>query len=127
MAGLFVRGFFNAESVLKESFRARGVDSLAKQARIHGGWLVVTTPDDSVRACLDAGRRFQRMALRACERSIGLHPMSQLVQEEPWSRELAGEVGVDGRVQLVVRVGYVDPYPEPVTLRRPAGSFTSLA
>jgi hypothetical protein len=127
LAGLFVRRFFNADTVMKESFRARGVDSVATQALAHGGWLVLIAPDESIQAHLDVGRRFQRLALRACERSIGLHPMSQLIQEEPWRREIAAELGVDGQVRLVVRVGYVERYAGPVSLRRPARSFTMQA
>jgi hypothetical protein len=127
MAGLFVRSFFTADTVMKESFRARGVDSVATQARAHGGWLVLTAPDESIQAHLDVGRRLQRLALRACERSIGLHPMSQLIQEAPWRREIAADLGLDTQVRLIVRVGYVERYPEPVSLRRPVSSFTMPA
>jgi hypothetical protein len=78
-----------------------------------------------VPALLGAGRRFERMALSLRERSIAAQPMSQALEEAPWRDTLAGELGLPGAVQFVVRVGYVDHYPEPVSPRRPLAAFVT--
>jgi hypothetical protein len=108
-----------------KSFREKGIEQCARQAAEGAGFLVLATGDAGVPALLDAGRRFERMALSLRERSIAGQPMSQALEEAPWRDTLAGDLGLSGAVQLVVRVGYVDHYPEPVSPRRPLTAFVT--
>jgi hypothetical protein len=49
--------------------------------------------------------------------------MSQALEEEPWKAQVAEKLGIQGKVQFLLRVGYVDSYPEPVSPRRPVDWF----
>jgi hypothetical protein len=53
--------------------------------------------------------------------------MSQVLEEQPWRQQIANAIGLDKEPQYLLRVGYVDGYPEPVSMRRPVDWFTKLA
>lgn len=60
------------------------------------------------------------------ERTIAAHPMSQALEEAPWRDGLAAALGLPRPIQFLVRVGYVDRYPEPVSPRRALASFVNV-
>ena len=117
-----VRNFYGKGSVLTPDFRRRGLDGVAAQVARSAGWLLVTGRGDSVADLLDAGRRAERLFLRARPRGVALHPMTQVLEEPATRAEFARSPGVAG-VQFLLRVGYVKDYPPPVSLRRPVGWF----
>ncbi|MFD2787199.1 Acg family FMN-binding oxidoreductase [Hymenobacter rubripertinctus] len=123
VAGWAVRHFYDSASVLKPDFRQRGLDRAADQMATHGGWLVITSPDESVAALLAAGRCLERCWLRARDLNVAVHPMSQLLEETPGTLGAARRLGLPGPVQFVLRLGYVTHYPVPVSLRRPVEWF----
>jgi hypothetical protein len=97
----------------------------ARQAAEGAGFLALTSTDGSAPALLEAGRRFERTALLVRERSIAAQPMSQALEEAPWRDDLASALDLPRPVQFLVRVGYVDRYPEPVSPRRALASFVT--
>src|SRR4030042_2466069 len=123
IAGLFVRNFYNRQSVLKKSFRDQTVDIVAKQVKTCGGWLVVTSLDSNIPALIEYGRVFENMLLRIRERRIAIHPMTQILEEEPWKKQVSKELGLSGEVQWILRIGYLKSYPDPVSLRMPISWF----
>ena len=123
IAGLFVQNFYNRQSVLKKSFRDQTVDIIAKQVKICGGWLVVTSSDSNIATLIEYGRVFENMLLRIRERRIAIHPMTQMLEEEPWKKQVAKELGLTGEVQWILRMGYLKSYPDPVSLRMPVSWF----
>jgi hypothetical protein len=129
-AGLFARfymeHFMDASSVMTKGFRERGVEMLAEQARGGAGFLVLWSRDDSVPALLDAGRRWERVALMLRERKLAMAPMSQMLEEERWREKVRAEIGADGSPQAVLRVGAVDALPPPVSPRRPLADFVRI-
>lgn len=129
-AGAFARfymaHFMDRRSVMERRFREAGIEAAATQARQGAGWLVVTSRDESTPALLETGMRFQRMALRLRERKLAAHPMSQVPEEETWRTRIAAELGLGGVPQLVLRVGYVAEYPDPVSPRRAPAAFTKV-
>ncbi len=129
-AGALVRFYMahlmDQQSVMGRSFREAGIEAAAGQARQGAGWLVVTSRDESTRALLETGMRFQRMTLRLRERKLAAHPMSQALEEDPWRSGIAKELGLTGVPQLVLRVGYVGEYPAPVSPRRAPAAFTTV-
>ncbi len=122
-AGWYVRNFYNRESVLKKSFREQTVDIVSKQVKTCGGWLVVTSADSNIPTLIDYGRVFENMLLKVRERMIGIHPMTQMLEEAPWKDKVAKELGLGGEVQWILRIGYLNSYPDPVSLRRPLSWF----
>jgi len=122
-AGWYVRHFYHRANILTEGFRKATVKSVMEQVKRHGGWLVITSEDSSVANLLETGRLFQRMFLRVRDRMIAVHPMTQMLEETQWKNSVADELGLAGRAQFILRVGYLEKYPDPVTLRRPVSSF----
>jgi hypothetical protein len=110
------------ESVMGDSFRTRGVDMVAEQAGEGAGWLVITSAGSTPADIVDAGRRFERMFLLARERRIAIHPMTQILEEDLWRRELDVHAGIVP--QFILRLGYLNAYPDPVSPRRPVSWFT---
>lgn len=122
-SGWFVRQFMDQGDVMGERFRKQGVDIATKWAAEGAGWMIITSRGSSVADLIETGRRFERTALLARERSIALHPMTQVLEEERGRREIASNHGEDVIPQFVLRVGYLDKYPTPVSLRRTVASF----
>ena len=123
IAGLFVRNFYNPQSVLKKDFRDQTVDIVAKQVKTCGGWLVVTSSDSSIPPLIEYGRVFENMLFRIREKMIAIHPMTQMLEEDPWKKQVAKGLGLTGEVQWILRIGYLKSYPDPVSLRMPVSWF----
>jgi len=123
IAGWYVRHFMNKKGVLGKRFRKQSLDLVRRQLASYAGWIVIMSRDDSIPALMDAGRRCERMWLEARPRSIAVHPMSQALEEAPLKDQISGDLGLSGRVQFILRVGYVTAYPRPVSLRMPVSWF----
>jgi hypothetical protein len=123
IAGWAVRNFYGKADVLKPDFRERGIDQARKEVMASAGWLVITSKDVSVMALLEAGRRMQRLFLKVRARGIGLHPMTQILEETSTRQALPAGIGIADPIQFLLRVGYVSDYPPPVSLRRPVAWF----
>ncbi|TPG58434.1 Acg family FMN-binding oxidoreductase [Hymenobacter nivis] len=122
-AGWLVRHFYDSARVLTPDFRQRGLTQVTDQLATHGGWLVLTSPDESVPALLEAGRRLVRIWLRAKAVNIAIHPMTQVLEEAPGPAGLGPRLGLGAPVQFVLRLGYVEGYDGPVSPRRPVEWF----
>ena len=121
--GWFVRNFVQPEDFMKSSFREQGVDHTATLARQGGGWFVITSRGRTVADLIETGRKFERMALLARERNIAIHPMTQCLEEESGKKQIAANHRASMIPQFLLRVGYLQRYPEPVSLRRPVSWF----
>lgn len=125
LEGWFARSFMTKASLRSTSSRERAVTTAEKLVRHSGGWLVLGSTDDGIPQLIETGRRFQRLFLRVRERGIGLQPMSQALEEGNLRAQLAARVGVEFP-QFLLRIGYVDEYGEPVSVRRPVDWFVVL-
>lgn len=119
IAGFYVRNFYGRKSVLSKSFRDTTVDTVAKQVKTCGGWLVVTSQDSRIETLIEYGRVFEEILLKIRERKIAIHPMTQMLEENPEREAIAKELGLAGEVQWILRIGYLSSYPDPVSLRMP--------
>jgi hypothetical protein len=117
--GWFIRNFVEPEDFLKPNFRRQGVDHTARLARQGGGWIIITSPGRTVADLIEAGRRFERMALLAREYNIALQPMTQYLEEAAGLNQIAANHTTDMHPQFILRAGYLKRYPAPVSLRRP--------
>lgn len=127
VAGWVLRHFFDRKKVMAPGFRERGIKGVADQVEHAGGWMVIWATDRSAPALMEAGRRFQNMLNSVREMGIAVHPMTQMIQELPWGEQIASRLSVPGVPQLVLRIGYVSSYPEPVSLRKPLADFVVQA
>ena len=126
IAGLIARLFFSRKTVMGKSFRGKAVDIAREQLAQHGGWLLVSADCDALGDIIGAGRRYEQLGLRCREHGVAIHPMSQPLEEEPWSGDLRETLGMP-RLQFILRAGYIDEYPAPVSLRRPLADFVTAA
>ncbi|HET9555308.1 MAG TPA: hypothetical protein VFP50_20250 [Anaeromyxobacteraceae bacterium] len=126
LAGFVMRHLFDERSAMKPGFREKGIERCAEQVGEGAGFLLLPA-EPSRQGLVEAGRRHERVALALRERSIAGHPMSQALEEAPWRDTIAADLGLDRPVQLAVRLGYVDRYPEPVSPRRPVAAFVVAA
>src|SRR4030042_5528944 len=126
IAGFFVRSFYDSQSALKKSFRDQTVDVAAKQVKTCGGWLVVTRSESGIPTIISSARVFQNMLLKIRDKMIAIHPMTQILEENPWRNPGAKGLGLTGEVQWILRLGYLESYPDPVSLRMPASWFVQV-
>jgi hypothetical protein len=106
-AGWYVRRFMNRKGVLGKNFRRQSLDRVRQQVASCGGWIIITSEDEDVPGLIDAGRRCERMWLHTRARSVAVHPMSQVLEEAPLKDHIMRDLGLPGRAQFVLRVGYV--------------------
>ena len=121
--GWVVRNFYNKASVMKKSFRDKNIDLVIKQVSQSAGWLLITSKDNTVATLLETGKRMQRLFLKVREKGIAIHPMTQILEESPTNLLVNHSIGISDTIQFILRVGYVNVYPKPVSLRRPVDWF----
>lgn len=121
--GWYVSHFVDPEDFLKPSFLKQGIDHTSRLARQGGGWIVITSQGNTVADLIDTGRKFERMALQCRENMLAVHPMTQFLEEKDGMGQIIAHHQADMHPQFILRVGYLDSYPRPVSLRRPVNRF----
>lgn len=118
-----VRNFYGKSDVMKTDFRETGLDKVNEQVSESAGWILITSKDNSVETLIETGRRMQRLFLKVREKSIAIHPMTQILEETSTRQTLNQSIGISENIQFILRTGYLKNYPEPVSLRRPVEWF----
>ncbi|MEH2357689.1 Acg family FMN-binding oxidoreductase [Nostoc sp.] len=122
-SGWVVRNFYSKDNVMKKDFRERGLDKVKKEVSESAGWILITSKDNSVATLLETGRRMQRLFLKVREKSIAIHPMTQILEEASTRQTLNQSIGISENIQFILRSGYLKNYPSPVSLRHPVDWF----
>ena len=123
LAGFFVRNFMDSKDAAGPKFRKEALDLTAKLVQEGGGWLILTGPSESPADLIGTGRGFQRMALLLREMCLAVQPMTQILEEKVGREMVRANHPGSLEPQFILRVGYLDRYPDPVSLRRPVGWF----
>ena len=108
-----------------DAYAKQGVDMTRDQAENNAGFLVLTgtnAPKDLIRT----GMLLQTVWLEATRHEIAIHPMSQLLEEMPYSAEIQGRLGLAKPVQMVLRLGYVSSYGGNNRIRRDLPQYLIL-
>lgn len=113
----YVKHFYSSQSVLEHSFREATVKKVQEQVAAGSGWLLITSKDSSISELIDTGRKLQRLWLEVRDRNIAIHPMNQMLEEEPFQHEMSSSLGITDKIQFVLRIGYISNYPPPVSVR----------
>jgi len=122
-AGWYVSHFMDNKDVMTKAFIDKGIEKTKEQVTEGAGWLVITSDGNRVKDLIETGRRFQRMALTAREKMIAIHPMTQVLEEKNGQKHIKKEHEAGVIPQFMLRVGYLNKYPDPVSLRRPVEWF----
>jgi len=123
LAGWYVRHFMDNKDVMTKAFNDKGIQKTKEQVKEGAGWLVITSDGNTVKDLIETGRRFQRMALTARDKMIGIHPMTQALEEKHGQKNIKENHEPHVIPQFMLRVGYLNKYPDPVSLRRPVEWF----
>jgi len=126
IGGLVVRNFFKPEDSKKESFVTQGINKTALQVENCGGWIVITQESENIKDWINTGRLYQAIHLKCRKMNIGFHPMNQIAEETDYENEARAVLALNGKIMFIARIGYVENYPEPVSIRRPVDSFTTF-
>ena len=87
--GWVVRNFYHKDNVMKKDFRDVGIDKVKKEVSESAGWILITSKGQfSSDIASKTGRRMQRLFLKVREKSIAIHPMTQILEESS-TRETA--------------------------------------
>jgi hypothetical protein len=107
--GLAARLFFGPEGWFEPANRERFLNAFAEAVASTRSLLVLATPTDDAGAWLEAGRAYLRAQLEAETLGLGLHPLSQALQEfsemSTLRRAMATRLGASGHVQMLARLG----------------------
>ena len=117
IAGFFVRHFFSSGDVKTPAFKDATISTVRDALSSYGCWIILETDDSTPASLIGAGRDFLNVALAAQPRLIALHPMTQPLEEKVFEEALKRNLGLHGDMQFILRAGYVDRYPDPVTFR----------
>ena len=123
VSGWVVRNFYGKDNVMRGDFREKGIDNIKKEVSASAGWILITSKDNSVATLLETGRRMQRLFLKVRDKSIAIHPMTQILEEASTRKMLNQSIGISEDIQFILRTGYLKNYPQPVSLRRPIDWF----
>ena len=127
IAGWMARHVADPKKFTSAPFRRMLAARAARLASACGGWLVVASPDASIRSVVEAGRCLERVLLRARALGLGIHPMSQPLQEPGWRQDLERATRLDAFPRMLLRVGYTRRWPAKAAPRLPPDVFTRVA
>lgn len=117
--------FVDKEYAQGDSYAKQGVDMARDQAENNAGFFILTggnSPQDLIRT----GMALQAAWLTATRHQVAIHPMSQLLEEEPYRSEIQKRLHLEQPVQMVLRAGYVPQYGKNNKIRRDIGQFISI-
>lgn len=122
-----LRNFYNKAKVMKTNFREQSVDKVTTEVSSpSAGWLVITSKDYSTNILLETGKKLQRMWLKVRDKSIAIHPMTQIIEESETNKNINASLGITEPIQFLLRVGYLKNYPEAVSVRRAISGFIKM-
>jgi len=126
IGGFVVRNFFKPEDSKKESFVTQGIDKTKLQVGNCAGWIVITQKTENIESWINTGMLYQAIHLKCRKMNLGFHPMNQLIEEAGFEGETNTYLGINGKIMMIARIGYVNDYPAPVSVRRPVERFTTF-
>ncbi|HPI97944.1 MAG TPA: nitroreductase family protein [Synergistales bacterium] len=122
----FVSHFFTTETVMKDSFRKQTVSTVRKQVENCSGYLILTSQGNDPFSLINQGMELERIWLHATGMGVAIHPISQMIEEDPWKSELKEKLELNSFPQMMLRVGYIDRSPDPVSRRRPVSAIIDV-
>lgn len=96
---------FNKDSVMSESFRKGTAPKVTSQIDNSGGFITISSEDNSVKGLIDCGIEYQKLLYDLRSDDIEVHPISQVLEEEPWMNQVNNKLQSDKPVQMILRVG----------------------
>jgi len=119
----WTKRFYTRSDVLTKRFKNASLKKVKEQLSSFGGWLVISSESNSPEDLLNAGRRAERLWIKAQKYKLAVHPMSQALEERKTKELLKKALRPKGEIQFLLRVSHIDNYPAPISPRRPVSWF----
>ena len=107
------------------SFAKQSIDTTTKQVENCAGFLVITG-GTSRKELIETGINLENIWLSAVKKGISVHPMSQILEEKPYSSEVDKMLHTKSPVQMILRVGYVKDYGTNNQIRRNLSDYVTV-
>ena len=101
--GWVLRNFYGKASVMQTGFIEQGINNVVKQVGQSAGWLLITSKNNTVPALIETGMRMQRLFLKVRDKSIAIHPMTQILEETTTKAALINSIRLNGPIQFILR------------------------
>lgn len=120
----FVKNFYGPEDVIKPGFIEKSVESAAAAVKNCGGWFVITSAaEDDNQALCETGMIFEDIFLKSRLQGIGIHPMTQMLEEKGFRESINFQLGIKEKIQFIIRTGYANKFPSYIKLRMAPQKF----
>ena len=113
------------ESAKDESYAKQAVNTTKKQAENCSGFLIITG-GTSRKELIETGMLLEDTWLKAVGFGISMHPLSQVLEEEPYCDEINNKISINEKIQMILRVGYVKDYGENNHIRRDLKEYVTV-
>jgi len=113
----------NREKAKGKAFAESSLKMAKEKLENCAGYFLVLGSDGESAA---AGMTVESFWLRAASLDISIHPMSQILEEDGFKKNLETFLKSDQPVQMVFRAGYAKPYGVDNGIRRPISQFVSF-
>lgn len=113
------------ESAIEDSYAKQSVDTTKNQVDNCSGFLIITGGTNT-EELIKTGMLLERIWLKAVDLNISVHPMSQILEEEPYCKEVNEKIKTELPVQMILRVGYVKEYGENNHIRRDLMDYVTV-
>lgn len=122
---LLYYSFFDRQKAQGEAFAAESISKTASSVAQSAGFFIIGG-EETFPLMMRSGMNLQAFWLDAVRYGISVQPVSQMLEDKAFRRQLAETLGLSQPPQMILRAGYVDDYGENNRIRRPIGEFTRL-
>jgi len=113
------------DSAKNDSFARQSIDTASKQLDGCAGFLAITS-GGSREELLTCGMQLVKIWLSAVECGVSVHPMSAILEEEPYRSLIKQDLGLKEQPQMVMRLGIADDYGENAAIRRDLADYITV-
>lgn len=122
---LFYYSLFDREKAAGEAFATESIKKIENSVAQSAGFFVISG-EETFAATIRSGMNLESFWLDAVQYGISIQPVSQMLEEDAFRKQLAQTLGLSQPPQMILRAGYVDDYGENNKIRRNISMFTSL-
>ena len=99
-------------------FAKQGISTAKNQVKNCGSFILVLGDTSSIASHIEIGRTVHRIWLECTKNGISLHPMSSILEIDPYKSNIKNDLKLNKNVQMVFRAGYSKKYGSNIKLRR---------
>ena len=122
----FYYAFMDHDSVATDNFAKKSIEIAKAQAQNCAGYLVLKSKSDNFNELIETGKSLYDLMLHLTAHNIAIQPLSAPL-EEPYTRKLfAYKLNTKDKLQMILRIGYVDDYGKNYKIRRDLNDYIKV-